>query len=57
MSVTITFACGHQLTLESAGGAAPVCEQCGESRVQAVKAPKPKFHGFCTGPCVETVNG
>ena len=53
MSVRVTFACGHQATVES-GGTPPQCQQCGETRVQVVKAPNPVFRGFCTGPLVQS---
>ena len=54
MSVTIRFACGHQYEVADTGGSSPVCPLCGETRVQHVTAPPPKFRGFCTGPRVES---
>jgi len=50
--VTVRFACGHQQEEDTI--AAPQCKVCGETRVQMVKAPQPRFRGACRGPCVET---
>lgn len=49
MTVTVRFACGHQQDVETVD--APRCADCGETRVQMVKAPKPTFRGTVRGPC------
>lgn len=50
MTVTVRFACGHQADVETID--APVCRTCGETRVQMVKAPPPRFTGIAArGPC------
>ena len=41
--IRITFACGHRLDVSDAVKDPPCCRECGERRVQQVKAPKPKF--------------
>lgn len=41
--ITVTFACGHQQAVAETITDPPICRQCGERRVGAVKAPKPKF--------------
>ena len=55
MSVTVRFACGHTLGLESVGDVLPMCG-CGETRVQHVQAPVPRFRGACSGPVADTKN-
>ncbi len=55
MSLLLTFRCGHHATIEQSGGAAPVCEVCGERQVARVQAPRPVFRGVGSGPCCEFV--
>lgn len=44
--IRVTFACGHVLTVPETVKDAPACPECGERRVQRVKAPAPRFrHG------------
>lgn len=45
----ITFACNHHATIGDASMTAPIC-WCGESRIQAVTSPPPRFTGACSGP-------
>lgn len=54
MSISVRWACGHQGAVVPTVDAAPRCPQCGESRVQSVKARAPRFVGACTGPYAET---
>ncbi len=51
--IEVSFACGHRLDMETAGGAPPICPQCSERRVAHVKAPAPRFRGIVTGPCAQ----
>lgn len=51
----IRFACGHAVTLGDNPSGAPVCD-CGETRIQAVKARAPRFTGACSGPYAEFKN-
>ena len=53
--MTVTFACGHAMTLSDNPSGAPTCG-CGETRIQAVKARAPKFRGACSGPLSEFAN-
>lgn len=53
--MTITFACGHRVTLGTVGDTPPVCE-CGERQISTVKAPAPRFTGACQGPLAVTVS-
>lgn len=55
MAITVTFACGHAVTVENDVKDAPVCPQCGQRRVSKVKAPAPRFTGSCSGPFVKQV--
>lgn len=50
--ITVTYACGHRETVKDDGNP-PSCSVCGETRVQAVKAPTPTFRGVASGPCCE----
>lgn len=50
--ITISFACGHREQREDVNQAEPQCAQCGETRVQTVKAAAPRFKGLCRGPVV-----
>jgi transcription initiation factor IIE alpha subunit len=50
--MTITFKCGHRMSLERDVKTAPQCEQCGERVVASVSGAKPTFKGACTGPLV-----
>jgi len=47
--ITVSFACGHTAKLAD-DTALAVCAECGERRVQAVKARAPKFRGVVLGP-------
>jgi hypothetical protein len=47
--MTITFACGHRVTLDASADNPPQCS-CGERRVARVQAPAPRFRGACRGP-------
>lgn len=50
--MTITFACGR--SQEATGNENPPrCAHCGTTRVDAVKAPRPKFRGVVRGPLAE----
>jgi len=51
--MTITFRCGHTLTLPRDVAAAPVCA-CGERVVSRVAGATPRFTGTCSGPFAET---
>lgn len=50
--VTVRFACGHQQEVETVN--APLCQACGETRIQMVKAPNPVFRGACQSPLKES---
>jgi hypothetical protein len=51
MAISILFVCGH--TLQATGDeVGPRCA-CGESRIESVKAPAPKFRGLALGPCAQ----
>lgn len=52
--IIVRFACGHVKSLEDTVSVAPSCSQCGETRVQSVQAPAPRFTGFCSGPVATT---
>lgn len=43
MTVTVRFACGHRVVLETLTDAGPVCPECAERRVASVQAPPPRF--------------
>ena len=49
--ITVTMACGHVLSGDAK--AAPYCPLCREVRVSRVKAPAPRFRGYCVGPTAE----
>lgn len=49
--ISVRFACGHRQDVEPAVNEPPQCRECGETRVQAVKAPAPVFRGAAQGPC------
>jgi len=52
--MTITFACGHAVTVPREISEPPICPVCRESRVRTVDAPAPTFRGVATGPlCVK----
>ena len=44
--IKVTFACGHKQTVPDTVKDAPCCQTCGERRVRAVTAPKPRIK-FC----------
>ncbi len=48
MGIVIHFACGHQIA--ASGAEDGLRCQCGESTVERVEAPPPRFVGHCTGP-------
>lgn len=52
--ITLRFACGHTTTVTATATSAPLCVVCGESRVQSVQTPPPRFTGACRGPYAET---
>jgi hypothetical protein len=41
--IRVTFACGHSQPVGEMVKDPPCCRECGERRVQNVKAPKPRF--------------
>ncbi len=43
MTVTMRFACGHRVVLETLPETAPACPECAERRVAYVCAPPPRF--------------
>lgn len=49
--VTVRFCCGHQQDVDTVNS--PQCKECGETRVQMVKAPNPVFRGACASPLKE----
>ena len=52
--ITITFECGHQLA--ATGNESHARCGCGETRIQSVTAPAPKFSGHALGPCAKFEN-
>ena len=50
--MTITFRCGHSVTMPREASAAPVCA-CGERVVSNVTGATPRFVGACRGPYAE----
>lgn len=52
--ITVTFACGHAISVNDNTGWEPVCHTCHETRVSRVKARAPHFYGTATGPYCET---
>lgn len=50
----IRFACGHEQAVSETAEAAPLCYECGESRVTRVQARPPRFTGACSGPYAVT---
>lgn len=51
--MTVTFRCGHSMTVPREAAAAPTCP-CGERVVSRVTGAAPKFVGACRGPHCET---
>lgn len=47
--MTVTFRCGHRVTLDRTAQSAPVCA-CGERVVANVTGATPRFTGACRGP-------
>lgn len=54
MSITVTFACGHSVSVSESGDWRAVCGACGDNRVSRVKARAPRFVGTVSGPYCET---
>ena len=52
--IALRFVCGHLNRFEDSLSGSPHCQQCGESRIQSVQAPAPRFTGFCSGPSATT---
>jgi len=50
--MTVTFRCGHSVTLERDAKEPPVCPQCAERVVSKVQGATPRFSGACRGPLV-----
>jgi hypothetical protein len=50
--MTVTFRCGHKVTVPAAVEAPPVCA-CGERIVSNVTGATPRFRGACRGPHAE----
>jgi hypothetical protein len=48
--MTISFRCGHALTVPDETQAAPRCLICGETVVSRVTVRPPSFAGYCKGP-------
>ena len=44
--ISVVFACGHRAEVAETADARPQCQQCGETRVQRVDAPPPRFSGL-----------
>jgi hypothetical protein len=51
--IALRFTCGHAGSASPNAATAPVCGQCGETRIAHVKARAPRFTGTCTGPYAE----
>lgn len=51
--MTVTFRCGHSVTVPREAAAAPICA-CGERVVARVSGATPRFVGACRGPHCET---
>ena len=49
-AITITLACGCRVEWAETQAAAPYCATHQTAVVRAVKAPAPRFRGFCQGP-------
>ncbi len=52
--MTITFRCGHSVSVPREVAAAPACGTCGERVVSRVEGAIPRFVGACRGPYAET---
>ena len=52
--ITVTFACGHTISVADNTGWQPQCGICQESRVSRVRARAPRFVGTVSGPYCET---
>jgi hypothetical protein len=48
--MTVTFRCGHTLTVPATASAAPSCPICRETVVSRVTGAQPRFVGLCRGP-------
>lgn len=49
--ISLRFACGHARVTVDAKAVSVNCPACGDSRVQSVQAPAPRFSGMVQGPC------
>ena len=52
--ITVTFACGHRLSVADNTGWQPRCEICQDNRVSRVHARAPRFVGTVSGPYAES---
>ena len=48
--MTVSFRCGHSMSLPDTVAAAPRCGICGETVVSRVTVRPPTFTGHCRGP-------
>ena len=48
--MTVSFRCGHAMSLPDTATAAPRCGICGETVVSRVTVRPPSFTGHCKGP-------
>lgn len=51
--MTITFRCGHAMSLPDSYTATPRCGICGDDVVSRVLVRPPAFHGTVRGPCAD----
>ena len=49
-AITITLSCGCRVEWAETQTATPCCAIHSDAVVRAVKAPAPRFRGFCQGP-------
>ena len=52
--ISLRFRCGHGVSFSETAAPVTICPTCGDATVVSVAAPKPRFTGCASGPCVTT---